>query len=197
MAMLDRSERQQRTNPQRGILSRRQGFGEQESPWGGEQLFFMNPFSLMKRVTDEMNRAFGQSGGEEVGFNWSPAVEVTQDKGKLAVSAELPGLKPEDVKITVEDDMLVLEGERVDRKEEGEGRVRRSEIRYGRFYRAIPLPDGAQTEQAQAKFENGVLRIEVPVAEEAAKRRQIPITGQTGDTVQTGTTGETGGRKAA
>src|SRR5262249_16932911 len=148
----------------------------------GGELFLLNPFSLMKRMTDEMNRAFGHTGmGLGGSTNWSPAIEVTQREGKQIIAAELPGLKPEDVKITVDEDKLVLEGERKEAKEEeGEG-FRRSEIRYGKFYRSIPLPEGAQPENAQARFDNGVLRIEVPISQQATQRRQIPISGAAGE----------------
>jgi HSP20 family protein len=191
MAQETKSERQEKNNPQTGFLARRRGPGAEIFPSAGD-LFLMNPFSLMKRMTDEMNRAFGSSGWAGA-TAWSPAIEVTQKGDKLAISAELPGLKPEDVKITVDDDMLILEGERNEQKEEeGEG-FRRSEIRYGKFHRTIPLPDGAKPDQAQARFDNGVLRIEVPVTEQAAQRRQIPIAGSTGETGKV----ESGGKKAA
>src|SRR5215510_9429311 len=128
-----KSERQGKSNPQQGMLPRRRGFGGELLPSTGE-LFWLNPFSLMKRMTDEMNRAFGQSGGPGGFMTWSPAIEVTQKEGKQVISVELPGLKPDEVKISVDDDMLILEGERNEKKEEeGEG-FRRSEIRYGRFH---------------------------------------------------------------
>src|SRR5258706_16337605 len=73
------------------------------------------------------------------------------------------------------DDAIVLEGERKCEHEENKGGVHITERRYGRFYRAIPLPEGAKTDQAQAKFENGVLEVEVPVEQPKEQRRQIPI----------------------
>ena len=139
--------------------------------------FRMNPFSLMRRMTEEMDRIFGESGQERtaVADAWAPAVEVSERDGKYVVRAELPGLKPEDVKIEVENDALVLQGERKIEREEDRGGVHRAEIRYGRFYRTIPLPEGANVERAQAKFDNGVLEVTIPVPEEKAQRKQIPI----------------------
>jgi HSP20 family protein len=183
----------ERNNPQPGFLTRRRGQQQSSELFpSASDLFLLNPFSLMRRVTEEMNRAFGQSGsGMGAMMTWSPAIEINQKPGKVEISAELPGVKPEDVKVSVEDDMLVLEGERSEKKEEeGEGGVRRSEIRYGKFYRAIPLADGAKTEEAQAKFEHGVLRVEVPIAEQVSQRRQIPVAGTTGGTTA-GTMGQT------
>ncbi|HEY3940200.1 MAG TPA: Hsp20/alpha crystallin family protein [Bryobacteraceae bacterium] len=143
--------------------------------------FRMNPFSLMRRMTEEMDRVFGDGGSARESNGevlWSPAVEVSQREGNYVLRAELPGLKPEDVKLEIENDALVLQGERKCEREEEKGGVHRTEIRYGRFYRSVPLPDGANVDQARAKFENGVLEVTVPVAEQQAKRKQISI--QTG-----------------
>jgi HSP20 family protein len=138
----------------------------------------MKPFSLMRRMTEEMDRVFGDTGlsRESAGDGlWSPAIEVSERDGNYVIRAELPGLKPEDVRLEIEDDALVLQGERRDEREQEEGGVRRTEIRYGRFYRSIPLPEGANIDQINAKFENGVLEVTVPVPQEQSQRKQIPI----------------------
>jgi HSP20 family protein len=140
----------------------------------------MNPFSLMRRMTEEMDRVFGDGGitrERSAEALWTPAIEVSEANGNYVVRAELPGLKPEDVKLEIEDDALVLQGERKEEREEDEGGVHRTEIRYGRFYRSIPLPDGANAEQARAKFENGVLEVTIPVPEQRAQRKEIQIQG--------------------
>jgi HSP20 family protein len=106
-------------------------------------------------MTEEMDRVFGDTGlsRESAGDGlWSPAIEVSERDGNYVIRAELPGLKPEDVKLEIEDDALVLQGERRDEREQEEGGVRRTEIRYGRFYRSIPLPEGANMDQINAKF---------------------------------------------
>jgi HSP20 family protein len=140
----------------------------------------MNPFSLMRRVTEEMDRVFGDSGGTREGAGdvlWAPAIEVSEREGNFVVRAELPGLKPEDVRLEIENDALVLQGERKYEHEEEKGGTRRTEIRYGRFYRSIPLPEGANVEQVRARFDNGVLEVTVPMAEQQSQRKQIPIQG--------------------
>jgi len=126
-------------------------------------------------MTDWMDHAFTgdlPAGGERT---WMPAVEVRQKDNNIIVSADLPGIDPKDVKIEVQDNTLMLRGERKqERTEEREG-FRRSERVYGAFFRAIPLPEGADTERAKADFRNGVLEINVPVTESKSNRRQIPV----------------------
>jgi len=136
-----------------------------------------NPFALMRRMTDEMDRMLGNAAGfsSGEGTGWVPALEITEKDGKLIVSADLPGLKKEDVKVEVTEDALIIEGERKrETEEEGRG-FRRSERSYGRFYRAIPLPEGAETDQAKAQFRDGELEITIPLVESKRKGRQIPI----------------------
>jgi HSP20 family protein len=139
-------------------------------------LFSMNPFALIRRFTEEMDRAFGSMmlGTEEARL-WSPTVEVKEKEGKLLVSAELPGLKKEDVKVEVTPEALVLEGERKHEKEEKKEGYYHSERSYGRFYRSIPLPEGAELDKAAAEFTNGVLEVSIPIPKTETKRRQIPV----------------------
>jgi HSP20 family protein len=140
-------------------------------------LFRLGPGHLFRRMSEEMDRVLGDYGlhrGESRGM-WSPAIEVSQHEGSFTVRAELPGLKPDDVKLEITDDAITIEGERKDEHEETRGGRHMSECHYGQFYRNIPLPEGANGEQARARFENGVLEILVPVQEPVNKRRQIPI----------------------
>lgn len=151
--------------------------------------FFNNPFVAMRRLSEEMDRSFGRFFGQPSGGGthqrWYPAVEVRQQNGQLEVCAELPGLNPEDVKVEVTNDALVIHGERKYEQEKQEGGAYRSERRYGEFYREIALPEGVNTEQARAQFRNGVLEVTLPMPEQASRRRQIPI--QSGSTTSTGT----------
>jgi HSP20 family protein len=150
-----------------------------DASWFSPGEFLSNPFSLMRRFSEEMDRTFGRffsrGASEREGAFWTPAIEVREENGQLTVHADLPGLKPEDVKVEVNNDQLIIQGERKYEHEEKNKGFYRSERRYGQFYRAIPLPEGAQTEQAKAQFKNGVLEVTLPVPEQKSNRREIPI----------------------
>lgn len=158
---------------EKGELVRWPGF---EMPLFRGSFFNMNPFGLMKRFTEEMDRMFGGIGfGVPKTALWSPAVEVKELEGKLLVFAELPGLRKEDIKAEVTDENLILEGERKQEKEEKREGYYHTERSYGRFYRAIPLPEGAEVDKAAAEFINGVLEVSIPVPKIEHKRREIPV----------------------
>jgi HSP20 family protein len=153
-----------------------------------------NPFALMRRFTEEMDRMFGGFGfdGGRFGFPalaeftsglgelgqavWSPQVEIFERDGKLVVRADLPGLKKEDFKVEVVNDTLIIQGKREQAQEEERDGFYRSERSYGTFQRAIPLPEGANIEQASAKFQDGVLEITMPAPQRVQQQgRQIQI----------------------
>jgi HSP20 family protein len=167
-----------RSSPGIGLLQRRGEYPFGLMPY---ELFRANPFSLLRRMTEEMDRMFQDVSLEREassGAGWSPAIEVSQRDGKYNIKAELPGLEPKDVKVEVENDALVIQGERRSESEEKNAGVQRTERQYGLFYRSIPLPEGANVEQAQAKFHNGVLEVTIPVPEQQNNRRTIPIEGE-------------------
>ena len=146
-----------------------------EAPLFHGNLFSMNPFALMKQFTEEMDRAFHRAPLFEAEKAWVPAIEVKQKEGKFVLTAELAGLQPEDVKVHVDGDTLVVEGERKQEKEEKREGYFHSERSYGRFYRSILLPEGAKGEQTVANFNNGVLEVTIPVPEVKAERHEVPV----------------------
>lgn len=163
------------TSEQSSGIARRREY----DPW--RDLFNPNPFAMMRRLSEEMDRAFSGNLGLRRGFGetggWAPAVEVRQRNGDLVIQAELPGLNKDDVKVEIADDRITIQGEKKRESESTEGGVHRSERSYGRFYRTIPLPEGTQADKAKAEFKNGVLEVSVPVPQQAQhnKPRQIPI----------------------
>jgi HSP20 family protein len=147
-----------------------------------------NPFELMRHLAQEMDRAFGDFGlrshwpfatiAEREQALWAPDLEVTQDKGKLQVRLDLPGLKKEDVKIEITDEALTVEGERRQDEEKKEKGYYRTERSYGRFFRSLALPEGARPDSARATFADGVLEIVMDVnAPQPTTARRIEIGG--------------------
>ncbi len=181
--MADVNVKKQNSEKEEKALEKRTERGVSRRGWEPFSLtpsdfFSSDPFSWMRRFHEEMDRTFsrffGRESGGETGV-WYPAIEVAQHDGKLQVHAELPGLKPEDVKVEVTDEALIIQGERKYEHEDKKGGVYRSERRYGQFYREIALPEGAKAEEAKANFKDGVLEVVLPVPEAKSNRRMIPI----------------------
>lgn len=131
---------------------------------------------LMRRFSRDLEWLFDEFGFRPRFFErelpqvaWMPDVEVFQRDNRFIVRADLPGLKKEDVKVHVEDNLLILEGQRKEEAEEKREGFYRSERTYGSFYRALPLPEGAKADQIDAAFKDGVLEIGMPMPVEKAK----------------------------
>lgn len=105
---------------------------------------------------------------------WAPAVDIEETEGEYRLKAELPGLKKEDVKISVEDNVLTIAGERKEEKAEKHRKVHRVERSYGSFSRSFSLPASIAADRVSASYKDGVLEIVVPKKEEA-KPRQVEI----------------------
>jgi HSP20 family protein len=118
---------------------------------------------------DSFTRPLGMSGGSVL-----PAIDLYQDDEQVVVRAALPGLKPDDVQISVTADMLTLRGEFKLENESKEVTYHLREQRYGAFERSLRLPTDVQTDKARAEFNNGVLTISLPKAE-AVKPKLINI----------------------
>jgi HSP20 family protein len=127
-----------------------------------------DPFGEMQRLTDQMFRPlFG--GEERRGF--TPAVDIYEDADAIVCRAELPGVKPEDVTISVENNVLTLSGERkLERKEEHEG-YHRIESVYGSFTRSFALPESVKADEVEADMTEGILTLRIPKKPEVAPKR--------------------------
>jgi HSP20 family protein len=105
-----------------------------------------------------------------------PSVDVFQRGNDLVVHAELPGIKREEVNVEVNEGRLTLSGQREQRSDVDRGDTYRSERTFGSFYRAIPLPDDADTDHAQARFQDGVLEVTIPIPRRAQpKARKLDV----------------------
>ncbi|HEX6675444.1 MAG TPA: Hsp20/alpha crystallin family protein [Actinomycetes bacterium] len=102
---------------------------------------------------------------------WAPALDISERKDAYLVTVELPGVKLDDLQITLEDGLLTIQGERQFTSESSEQQFHRVERRYGAFRRSITLPAHVQADAVEASFEDGVLQVLVPKAEEAKPKR--------------------------
>jgi HSP20 family protein len=155
----------------------------------GEYLSPLSPISFLDNFRSEMDRlfddfGFGRSflaprfGGFRSAFNWSPQTEVFERNNKLVIRADLPGLSKDDINIDVQDGQITIRGERKSEHEDKDKGYFRSERSYGAFYRSIPLPQGANIDQANANFQDGVLEITMPVPEKKSSGRRLEIGGK-------------------
>ena len=134
-----------------------------------------NPFGLIKRFAQDVDRTFSNFLPAVETDLWAPALEMKHKNGNFIVTAELPGLTKEDVKVEVVDEALLIEGERKRVKEVKEEEFFRSERYYGKFFRSIPLPKGAKVELIKAELTDGILEVVIPVPEDKPNLRHIPI----------------------
>jgi HSP20 family protein len=141
--------------------------------WTPESDLMRNPFDRL--FNQMLQTAWGPQSAEGVsGRAWLPAVDVKETQDALQFHVELPGLKKEDVEITIENNVLTIAGERKFEKETKDENYHRLERSYGAFSRSFTVPTGVRSEQVEAKFENGVLAVTLPKQEES-KPRKISI----------------------
>lgn len=147
------------------------------------------PFVMMRKMSEEMDQFFGKllqrpigkiaqsrSSTGIVARNWTPTVEITQRGDEMVICADLPGLTKDDVELQVHEDRLTISGERREEfsAQDSEG-YHRTERSYGRFYRAIPLPQGVDGHNAEAKMRDGVLEITVPLQSQQTQGVRLDI----------------------
>ncbi len=129
------------------------------------------PFSELRSRFDRMLDELNDSRQHER----TPAIDVERENGNLVVRADVPGLKPEEVKIEVEGDILTVSGEHEERKEEKDKHYLRRERRYGSFSRSMALPTGVDAKEIKAKTHDGVVEVTVPLPKET-KKETVKIT---------------------
>jgi HSP20 family protein len=130
----------------------------------------------MAQMSPRLAHALGlhgqpQGSGRAETTAWAPALDISERKDAYLVTVELPGLETHDLNLTMEDGLLTIQGERHFAHDSSEQQFHRVERRYGAFRRSITLPAQVQAERIEASFENGVLQVVVPKAEEAKPKR--------------------------
>jgi HSP20 family protein len=133
-------------------------------------------------MSDRLNRMFEPGAALEKreeqalnAFDWAPSVNISEtDKGYL-VKAELPEVKKEDIRVTHDNGLLTIEGERRYEKREDKEKMHRIESSYGRFFRSFRMPEDADLDRIEAVHKDGMLSVTIPKAEKAATKRQIRV----------------------
>ena len=133
-----------------------------------------NFFGLQRlnRILDEAfsGLPFSEQGGNILSANWLPATDVSEDKDSIRISMELPGIDPDDVRISLENNVLTIRGEKKQESEENNERVHRIERIYGTFERTFVLPNTVDPDRIEASFENGLLDVTIRKSERARPR---------------------------
>jgi HSP20 family protein len=176
-------------NEQSRRQSERQGERQStamERSEGGERglatRHYQDPFTLFDSLFERMQRDFfgtsllnalvpGRRGGESGPALRVPRVQMRDTGEELELTAELPGVDGSNVSVQIEDDVVTIGGEQHREEKQGEARTEH----YVSFYRQVPLPDGVDTDQAQASYRNGVLSIRFPKTRARSNARQIPV----------------------
>ena len=137
-----------------------------------------DPFRELEEVSERLNRLFSHSlpartrpGKEAMTvFDWAPTVDIAETNEEYQVKAEVPDVKKEDIKVSVDRGMLHIEGERKQEKEEKGKKWHRVERSYGSFSRSFTLPEDADGTKMSAEYKNGVLHVRLPKAPKSAPR---------------------------
>ncbi len=131
-----------------------------------------DPFRELEEVTEQLNRMFWrpaarrENGKEQLTVaDWIPIVDISETESAYAIKAELPDVKKDDVKVTLQDGVLTIQGERKQEKEEKGLKYHRVERSYGRFVRSFTLPDYVDNTKVKAEFKDGILNLHLPKSE--------------------------------
>lgn len=142
-----------------------------------------NPFRELEEMSERLNNVFGRpvparlsESAKELmtAPDWSPAVDIVETNNEYNIKAEIPGVKKEDVKVSVENGLLTIRGERKLEKEEKDKRYHRVERFYGTFTRSFSLPENVDETKVLAEFKDGMLNVHLPKSEKT-KMRSVEI----------------------
>lgn len=136
-----------------------------------------DPFREMQRMMSEFMREFWEPGVERGERAWYPELEVRETEDEYVVTADVPGLTPDDLDVTASGNRLQIAGKREHKEEKSEGEYRARQRAYGSFSRAFELPDDVDPDRIQCKLEHGVLEVVLPKKPDAkSRKRKIAIT---------------------
>lgn len=138
------------------------------SPW---QVHGGNVHDEIRNVFDRFFNTEETDQSNVVTSQWTPRVDIKEEDTRFAIFADIPGVDPKDIEITMEKGILSIKGERKAESSEPNGKLTRTERSHGLFYRRFALPDSANAEGIQATGRNGVLEISIPKRAETAPRR--------------------------
>ena len=137
-----------------------------------------SPFRELRRMDERMNRLWRGFGHYPVEVSeperWSLALDVVEEEDVILVNASVPGVKPEEIDVTIENDVLTIKGETASTSEVKEDTYRLRERRTGSFHRTLRLPDTVDTDKAATRYENGVLTVTLPKSE-AKKAKRLTV----------------------
>ena len=174
-------------------VEKHKGAGGMLEPWEGFDIFppmhrlaeemdrMFEDFGMMwpRRRHGLLSRMFGREPEAKAMGPWAPRVELLEREGEIVIHADLPGMTKDDVKVEVTNEAVTIQGER---KEEKKGETKGyhyNEVRYGSFYRSLPLPEGAEPSKATAEFHNGVLEVIMPGPKHPEKKaHRIEVKGE-------------------
>jgi HSP20 family protein len=135
----------------------------------------LNPWRDFDAMERRMRRMLGEAWPQtESPMDWVPSMDLHETDGAFELSVELPGLKPEEVELSVEENVLTIRGEKKEEKRKDEGKWHLLERAHGSFERSFTLPRGVDDSQVKADFKNGILKVQLPKRAEA-QGRKIPI----------------------
>ncbi|WP_250126071.1 Hsp20/alpha crystallin family protein [Chroococcidiopsis sp. CCMEE 29] len=136
------------------------------------------PFREIDTLQRQMNRLFDSlattDGGENASFSFVPAAEMQETEDAIHLRLEIPGMEAKDLDVQVTAEAVSINGERKSETKTEDKGVTRSEFRYGKFQRVIPLPARIQNDKVQAEYKNGVLNLTLPKAE-SEKNKVIKV----------------------
>jgi len=143
-----------------------------------------DPFRELEEVSTRLNRIFGrpltraESGNQMLAMaDWAPSVDISETDTAYLIKGEIPGVKKEDVKVTIEDGMLTIQGERKQEKEEKGKKFHRVECSYGSFMRSFQVPDDADENKVTAEFKDGMISVTLAKSAKANdKAKAINVT---------------------